>query len=94
MSCPAQQEPQTLPAFSMNADELAVLDCKGDINDRMAATLFVRPHPDAHMKTLPSKYIERARGCVVSKASSNLSFLECESSQELYEEEEETKGMI
>ncbi len=33
-------------------------DSKGDINDRMAATLFVRPHPDARMKTLPSKYIE------------------------------------
>lgn len=33
-------------------------DCKGDINDRMAATLFVRPNADAIMKTLPSKYIE------------------------------------
>jgi len=34
-------------------------DCKGDTNDdRMAATLFVRPQPDAYMKTLPSKYIE------------------------------------
>ena len=33
-------------------------DCKDDINDRMAATLFVRPQPGAYMKTLPSKYIE------------------------------------
>ncbi len=33
-------------------------DSKGGTNDRMAATLFVRPHPDARMKTLPSKYIE------------------------------------
>jgi isopenicillin N synthase-like dioxygenase len=34
-------------------------DCDGSINRRrMAATLFVRPHPDAYMKTLPSKYIQ------------------------------------
>lgn len=34
-------------------------DCNGfTINRRMAATLFVRPHPDAYMKTIPSKYIK------------------------------------
>jgi len=33
-------------------------DCKDDINESMAATLFVRPQPGAYMKTLPSKYIE------------------------------------
>jgi hypothetical protein len=32
--------------------------CNGGIsNERVAATLFVRPHPDAYMKTLPSKYV-------------------------------------
>lgn len=35
-------------------------DGDGDVNqrERMAVTLFVRPQPDAFMKTLPSKHIQ------------------------------------
>ena len=36
-----------------------VNDSDGHVNERMACTLFVRPCPDAQMKTLPSKYIHQ-----------------------------------